>query len=50
MKHDYLLLGEVVRPQGIHGEVKLRHYTDDPERFLELKTVYRGYGRARARG
>ena len=41
MKHDYLLLGEVVRPQGIHGEVKLRHYTDDPERFLELKTVYR---------
>ena len=37
MKHDYLLLGEVVRPQGIHGEVKLRHYTDDPERFLELK-------------
>ena len=23
MKHDYLLLGEVVRPQGIHGEVKL---------------------------
>ena len=41
MKHDYLLLGEVERPQGIHGEVKLRHYTDDPERFLELKTVYR---------
>ena len=41
MKHDYLLLGEVVRPQGIHGEVKLRHYTDDPERFLDLTTVYR---------
>ena len=38
MKHDYLLLGEVVRPQG---EVKLRHYTDDPERFLDLTTVYR---------
>ena len=41
MKHDYLLLGEVVRPQGIHGEVKLRHYTDDPERFLDLTIVYR---------
>ena len=40
MKHDYLLLGEVVRPQGIRGEMKLKHYTDDPERFLELKTVY----------
>ena len=24
MKHDYLLLGEVERPQGIHGEVKLK--------------------------
>lgn len=33
MKQEYLLLGEVVRPQGIRGEVKLRHYTDDPARF-----------------
>lgn len=41
MKHDYLLLGEIVRPQGIRGEVKLKHYTDGPERFLELDTVYR---------
>lgn len=41
MKHEYLLLGEVVRPQGIRGEVKLKHYTDGPERFLELETVYR---------
>ena len=41
MKHEYLLLGEVVRPQGIRGEVKLRHYTDGPERFLDLETVYR---------
>ncbi len=46
MKQEYLLLGEIVRPQGIHGEVKLRHYTDDPARFLELETVYRGQGSA----
>ena len=40
MKQEYLLLGEIVRPQGIRGEVKVRHYTDDPERFLDLETVY----------
>lgn len=41
MLKPYLLLGEIVRPQGIRGEVKVRHYTDDPERFAELDTVYR---------
>lgn len=44
MKQAYLLLGEIVRPQGIRGEVKLKHYTDDPGRFLELETVYREQG------
>lgn len=40
MKQEYLLLGEIVRPQGIRGEVKVRHYTDDPERFYDLETVF----------
>ena len=40
MKQDYLLLGEIVRPQGIRGEVKVKHYTDDPERFYDLETVF----------
>ncbi|MEG0740793.1 MAG: ribosome maturation factor RimM [Clostridia bacterium] len=40
MKQAYLLLGEIVRPQGIRGEVKLRHYTDDPGRFEELSSVW----------
>ncbi len=40
MKQSHLLLGEIVRPQGIKGEVKLKHYTDDPSRFLELETAY----------
>ena len=40
MKQDYLLLGEIVRPQGIRGEVKVKHFTDDPYRFEELETVY----------
>ena len=40
MKQPYLLLGEIVRPQGIRGEVKVKHYTDDPYRFEDLETVY----------
>ena len=32
MKQSHLLVGEIVRPQGIRGEVKLRHFTDDPYR------------------
>ena len=40
MHNPYLLLGTVVRPQGVRGEVKLRHETDDPERFAALQTVY----------
>ena len=40
MKQEYLLLGEIVRPQGIRGEVKVKHYTDDPERFYDLENVF----------
>jgi len=39
MLQPYLLIGEIVRPQGIRGEVKVRHYTDDPARFQELESV-----------
>lgn len=44
MKQSHLLVGEIVRPQGIRGEVKLRHFTDDPYRFEDLKTVLRKTG------
>lgn len=46
MKQAYLLLGEIVKPQGIRGEVKVRHYTDDPQRFCALKNVYVKQGEA----
>ncbi len=38
--NDYLLLGTIVKPQGLKGEVKLRHETGDPSRFLELETAW----------
>ncbi|MBE5802174.1 MAG: 16S rRNA processing protein RimM [Clostridiales bacterium] len=37
MKQEHLLIGEITKPQGIRGEVKVRHYTDDPERFYDLE-------------
>lgn len=40
MLQPYLLLGTIVKPQGVRGEVKLRHETDDPARFTDLTTVY----------
>lgn len=40
MYSEYLLIGEVLRPQGVRGQVKVRPDTDDPSRFLRLDTVY----------
>mgnify|MGYP000429059167 CR=1 FL=1 len=33
MQQDYLQIGEIVRPQGIRGEVKLRAMTEDMTRY-----------------
>lgn len=46
MLSEYLLIGQVLRPQGIKGQVKVRPDTDDPERFLDLDTVYLDKGGA----
>ena len=40
MQTEYLQIGEIVRPQGIRGEVKLRAMTSDPSRYARLETVY----------
>lgn len=47
MLQPYLLLGTVVKPQGVRGEVKLRHESD-PDRFAALQTVYLRQGEAYA--
>ena len=40
MLSEYILIGQVLRPQGIKGLVKVRPDTDDPGRFEELTQVY----------
>ncbi|MDQ7026608.1 MAG: ribosome maturation factor RimM [Anaerolineae bacterium] len=41
-KPNYLLIGEVLRPHGIRGELRLKILTDYPERVSKIKTVYLG--------
>ena len=40
MNPEYLLLGEVLRPHGVRGELRIRLMTDYPERIAKLPTVY----------
>ena len=42
--NEYLLLGTVAKPQGLKGEVKLRHETGDASRFLDLETAWIRHG------
>ena len=40
MLNPYLMIGEITKPQGVRGEVKVRPCTCDPDRFEGLETVY----------
>lgn len=40
MQAEYIQIGEIVKPQGIRGEVKLRAMTSDMGRYARLETVY----------
>lgn len=39
---QYLVIGEVLRPHGVQGELRIRILTDYPERIGQLKVVYMG--------
>ena len=38
--NDYLLIGEVLKPQGVRGECKIRSYASDTEMFREWETLF----------
>ena len=40
MQQEYLQIGEIVRPQGIRGQVKLRAMTEDMSRYARLESVF----------
>lgn len=39
---QYLIIGRVLKPWGVRGEVKIEILTEFPERFASLRTVYLG--------
>lgn len=39
---DFLAIGRVSRPHGIHGEIRVEMLTDIPDRWIGLKTVFLG--------
>lgn len=39
---QYLILGQILRPHGIQGELRMLMLTDYPERITELEQVYLG--------
>ena len=36
----FLMIGQIVKPQGVRGEIKVLPLTDDPERYLDLEYVF----------
>lgn len=40
MKAEYIMIGEIVKPQGVHGEVKVRPITCDPYRFEGMEDAF----------
>ena len=40
MLDEYIMIGEVLKPQGIRGEVKVRPITNDVSRFKGVKSVF----------
>lgn len=38
--NDYMMIGEVLRPQGVRGEAKVRPFAADPDAFLGWTTLY----------
>ncbi|MBL1128352.1 MAG: 16S rRNA processing protein RimM [Chloroflexi bacterium] len=44
---SFLTIGQVSKPHGVHGEVRVILHTDVPERFTWLKEVYVGQNSSR---
>ena len=38
--NEYLMIGEVLKPQGIRGEVKVKPYAANHDDFRSWKTLY----------
>lgn len=39
---DFIVIGQITKPHGVRGEVRVMPHTDEPERFTWLEHVYVG--------
>ena len=39
---EYLVIGQISKPHGVRGEVRVMPHTDDPQRFTWLESVFVG--------
>jgi len=39
---SFLIVGQITKPHGVHGEVRVQPHTDLPERFTWLEIIYVG--------
>lgn len=39
---EFIVIGQITKPHGVRGEVRVRPYTDEPARFTWLEQVYVG--------
>ncbi|MCA9901392.1 MAG: 16S rRNA processing protein RimM [Ardenticatenaceae bacterium] len=39
---DFIVIGQITKPHGVRGEVRVKPHTDEPERFSWLEQVYVG--------
>ncbi len=39
---EFIVIGQITKPHGIRGEMRVKPHTDDPRRFTWLKQVYVG--------
>lgn len=37
---DFIVIGQIIKAQGLKGEIKIKPLTDDIKRFKKLKVVY----------
>lgn len=38
--NEYMLVGEILKPQGVRGECKIKIFASNPEQFRKWKTLY----------
>jgi 16S rRNA processing protein RimM len=40
--NDFIVIGQITKPHGIRGEVRVKPHTDEPQRFTWLEKIYVG--------